>query len=238
MSEDFDLYSGTSRNLYGGQRSKGLNNCSLLDINASTLLSQVIWYVDEPPTKARIDDLGFGHAGLDKKIADNCPLYISKQMYNYPLCSGKITLMAPVIDPLRSSCDIIFYEELTVSPKGRGPVKFADIFEALYNFYNTFDPSEDLMDTLTTLITNGGAAFKKGDRDDIDIFNKAKRAVQGVRMNLQVPQVDLLGTTRRFLGLIAWGDGTFFVKLGTEPTSRSTARTALENASLDVPKAA
>lgn len=235
MSEDFDLYSGESRSLYGGKnQNKSLNDCRLLDITASSLLSQVIWHVDEAPTKARINDLELA-SPIPLGYGDACPAYISKELYNYPLCSGRIKLMAPVIDPLKRQCDIIFYEEITVTPKNnRGPVKFSDVFEALYKFYNLYDPSDDLVDTLTTLIQNGGASL--GPEGLGTLKESAKRAVQGVRMNLQVPQVELLGTSRLFAGLIAWGDGSFFVKLKDEGKERKTARTKFEAASAEPPK--
>ena len=207
MSEDYDYYTGTGGARRNGKRDAALG--AMINITASNLLRRMRWYVDEPPTQARIADFENTFAGG----AAECPEFIPLDLYEYELCSGKIYLMLPVLDPVTANCDIVFYEEVQVG--GRGSVRLCDVLEAIWKFYNLTDPSDDLVDTLTTILQNKpGPAPVPGAAAAADPARLAiKKFVLGVRMCAKVPMIELLGDTVRFGGLTPWGDGTYFVRL-------------------------
>jgi len=214
MSEDFDIYNGLSRRELAG----GGKGCTLLPITATSLLRQIKWHVDEAPTKARLDDLAAA-------APNRCPSYVPRALYEYELCPGEMNLMLPVLDPKGRQCDVIFYEVVTVKGEGR-KVRIADVLEAIWNFYNLEDPSPSVVGTLVSLGQNGGNLA--GVNAPPGAVQKLIDTVRALRGNLKVPQVELLGRTRRFAGLLPWGDGKFFVKLEEEARGRDLARDALD----------
>lgn len=211
MSEESEFYNGLVQNLAGGQKRKTPGS-GRLDIHALGLLRKVKWDIKEPPTAARADIFPYFDPityRADPTHRDDCPNYLPKEIYNYHLASGKITLLAPVIDPTSDGCDIVFYEELVINSPYN--VKLSDLLMKIWTFYNMEDPSEDLSETLLTMVQNGGnAGLAAGLRQ------KASDTVKGVKMNMKVPQTTLLNGCTKFKGLTPVEDGVYYIKLGKE----------------------
>ena len=140
----------------------------------------------------------------------DCPPYLPKEIYNYHLASGKVTLLAPVIDPTSKGCDIVFYEELVINSPYN--VKLSDLLMKIWTFYNMEDPSEDLSETLLTLVQNGGSSGLAGG-----LRRAASNTVKGVKMNMKVPQTALLAGCTLFKGLTPVEDGVYYIKLAKTP---------------------
>ena len=189
-SEDSDFIDAYTRPVSGGKK-KGSSQACRMNVQALVLLKKLKWDVRTAPFRAQLS-LYEG--------SEFCGGYMSRNTFDYPLCSGKITLMAPVIDPSAKTCEIVFFEEIVVN---RATVRLSDVISAIWKFYCDTEPSKDLIETLTSLLANNAVGVPKSHSTVVTAYTQ----------NLVVPQAALLGGTVYFNGLIPWDDGTYYVNL-------------------------
>ena len=194
-SEDSDFIDAYARPVSGGKK-KASQACRM-NVQALVMLKKLKWDVRTAPFQAELSLYDGANA---------CGGYMSRNTFEYPLCGGKVTLMAPVIDPNGANCEIVFFEEIVIN---RASVRLCDVITAIWQFYSNTEPSKDLIETLTSLLANGAAGMTR------DVANKHSEIVTAYTQNLVVPQSALLKETVYFNGLIPWDDGTYYVNLVT-----------------------
>ena len=103
-SEDSDFIDAYTPSVSGGKKKQTRQACRM-NVQALVLLKKLKWNVKSSPYKAELRLFD----NTDPKTRD-CGNYMSKNLFEHPLCSGKVTLMAPVIDPSGGTCEIVFFE--------------------------------------------------------------------------------------------------------------------------------
>lgn len=191
-SEDSDFIDA-----YSGGNKSAKNTCRM-NVQALVILKKLKWSIKTSPFSAQLQL--FPSAAAKHT-------FMSRATYEYPLCSGKITLMAPVVDPKNSNCDIVFFEEIVIN---RSSVRLCDVLSAIWKFYNDTEPSKDLIETLTSLLSNRTSPPPEPKHSDV---------VTAYTQNLVVPQGALLEKSFYFNGLIPWDDGTYYINLVDKATA-------------------
>ena len=205
-SEDSDFIDAYSHPVSGGKKAS-TKQCRM-NINALVMLKKIKWNVRSSPFHARLNLFNPTTGGAAKAN------FMSRNTFEAPLCYGKITLMAPVVDPKTDNCDIVFFEEIVIN---RSTVRVCDVLSAIWKFYNDTEPSKDLIETLTSLLANRTPPGRLGPTYE--------QVVTAYTQNLVVPQGALLTESVFFNGLIPWDDGTYYVNIVDEKAARDAGVT-------------
>lgn len=182
-----------------------------LDIHSLDTLSKITWDTKEIPFKAKLKlPVTTSSARLDSS-----EIGMTKNLWEHELCTGKLSLMVPCVNPVPTPNALVFYDVIDVLPtkiedpeRGvtlKAAVRVKDLLQTIWDYYWRNETDGELIDSVHELFETDRSALGGIAKDVVDKWTKS----------IIVPRGDLLGKATIFDGIVPTEDGQYFLNLKT-----------------------